>query len=364
MRTRIRLARNVCVVSAAAVIALAPAATAGATGSHEAVVSPPIVSGLAGPLQFEVSHGRILVGQSFSGTVSRVDRDGSVTDLFNEPGTDGVASGLFGSTITTFTDGVGPDAPPGSVPQGELRLHTRSGRTITIADLHAFEEKHNPDGDQQYGFQDLSDECAAQLPPDAGILPYDGIAESHPYAIASTFGGWYVADAGANTILFVSWFGTVHAVATLPPQPPVVLSAEAAAANELPPCVAGSSYVAEGVPTDVEIGRNGLLYVSALPGGPEDPSLGARGAVYTVNPWTHRVRRIGSGLAGAANVAVSPRGTVYVSELFGGQVSRLVNGHPVPVAQVDSPSGLEWSEGKLYAGIGTFGPGQIVTIQP
>lgn len=363
MRNKFRLGRSFCAVSIAATLALGPAASAGAE-AHEAVVSPPIVSGLAGPLQFEVSHGRILVGQSFSGTVSMIGTDGTVTDLFNDPGTDGVARGGFGSTVTTFTSGVGPGAPPGAVPQAELRLRTRSGRTLTIADLRAYEERRNPDRRQDYGFVGLSEECAAQLPPDMGILPYKGIVDSHPYAIATTFGGWYVADAGANDILFVSWLGTVHTVATLPPEPPVVVSAEAAEANQLPPCVVGASYVAEAVPTDVEIGRNGMLYVSALPGGPEDPSLGARGAVYTVNPWTRRVRRIGSGFAGAANLAVSPKGTVYVSELFGGQVSKLVNGRPVPIAMVDTPSGLEWADGKLYAGVGTFGPGQIVTIQP
>ena len=55
---------------------------------------------------------------------------------------------------------------------------------------------------------------------------------------------------------------------------------------EAPACVVGEEYAFEPVPTDVEFGPDGWLYVSSLPGGPEDASLGARGAVFRVNPWT------------------------------------------------------------------------------
>jgi hypothetical protein len=142
------------------------------------------------------------------------------------------------------------------------------------------------------------------------------------------------------------------------------VTAEAAAANQLPDCVVGTTFIAEPVPTDVELGPNGQLYVSTLPGGPEDPSLGARGSVYRINPWSGRVRQVATGFAGAVNLAVSPSGTIYVSELFGNQVSKVVGDHGVPVASVPSPSGLEWSHGKLYAAINSLDAGQIVTITP
>ena len=96
-------------------------------------------------------------------------------------------------------------------------------------------------------------------------------------------------------------------VAVLPAQAPLVVSAEAAAANQLPDCVVGSTFIAEPVPTDVEIAGDGSLYVSTLPGGPEDPSLGARGSVYKVNPFTGRTTQIATGLAGAMNLAISPQ---------------------------------------------------------
>jgi hypothetical protein len=320
------------------------------------VVSAPIVDGLAGPLQFEVGRdGKVLVAQSFSGTVSTIDRNGTLKDLFNDPGVDGVSAGAFGTVIYTHTDFENGVA--------ELRIHTPWGEK-TIASTSGYENSKNPDAKQAYGLQGLSPECAAQLPPDQGILPYTGTKDSHPYAVTPTLFGWYIADAAANDILFVSWFGQVRTVAVLPAQAPVVVTAEAAASgdNPLPPCVVGSTFIAEPVPTDVEIGPGGNLYVSTLPGGPEDPSLGARGSVYKVSPWGGKVTQIATGFLGATNVAVSPWGQIYVSELFADRVSQVVNGGPSPVASVPSPSGLEWSNGKLYVGSDTFGSGKIQTI--
>lgn len=343
--------------AAVGIVALSVVAAAPASAHRGATVSDPIVDGLAGPLQFEVMRsGKILVGQAFSGTVSVVRRDGSIHDLFNDPGAEGVASGRHGSVIYTNSD-----FETGVI---DLRLRTKSGHVKILGDLIAHEADRNPDRRQRYGLMGLSDECTAQLPPDVGILPYRGIVESHPYAIAATRGGWYVADAAGNDIVFVDWRGNVKTVAVLPAQPPVVVTAAAAAANDLPDCVIGKKFVAEPVPTDVEIGAHGKLYVSTLPGGPEDPSLGARGSVYRVDPRTGRSKRVATGFAGATNLAISPAGTIYVSELFGDQVSKIRHGRAVPVAAVSQPSGLEWSRGKLYVGVDTFGSGKIVTITP
>jgi hypothetical protein len=340
-------------VGIATLVFAATSSTASAHGGAP-VVSDPLVDGLAGPLQIEVSHGKVLIGQSFSGTVSVLERDGTLTNLFNEPGVDGVSFGIWGSVIYTHSDFAN------NIKQ--LKLRTFWGETKVIGRLALHEDTKNPDQGQTYGFQGLSDECAAQLPADAGILPYTGILDSHPYAVTPYWHGWLVADAGGNDILYVDWWGNVKTVAVLPPQEPVLVTEEAALANELPPCVAGSMFIAEPVPTDVEVGRNGSLYVSTLPGGPEDPSFGARGGVYKVNPWSGETKQVASGLAGAANLAISPWGTIFVSELFGNQVSKIVHGGPVPIASLPSPSALEWSNGKLYVATDSFGSGKIQTI--
>jgi hypothetical protein len=338
-----------------AVLVLGATATS-ASAHHGPVVSDPIYDGLAAPLQFEVSNsGKVLVAQSFSGTVSTIDRHGVITDLFNDPGVDGVSAGFHGSVIYTHTD---PDS--GLI---ELRLHTKSGETKTIADIFQHEDTDNPDQGQTYGYQGLTPECAATLPPDFGIVPpYTGIKESHPYAVTPAWHGWYVADAAANDILYVDWRGNVKTVAVLPAQEPVLVTAEIAAAAGVPDCVIGTSFIAEPVPTDVEVGPHGKLYVSTLPGGPEDPSFGARGSVYKVNPWNGDVKQIATGLAGATNLAISPWGTIFVSELYANQVSMIVHGAPVPVASLTAPTGLEWARGKLYVGTDSFVSGKIQTI--
>jgi hypothetical protein len=332
------------------------ATSASASAHHGPVVSDPIYDGLAGPLQFEVSNsGKLLVAQSFSGTVSTISRNGAIEDLFNEPGVDGVSAGFHGSVIYTYTD---PETGA-----AELRMHTKSGNTHTIADIAEHENTENPDQGQTYGYEGLTLECAATLPPEFGIVPpYSGIKESHPYAVTPAWHGWYVADAAANAILYVDWRGNVKTVAVLPAQEPVVVTAEIAAAAGVPDCVVGTILTSEPVPTDVEVGPNGKLYVSTLPGGPEDPSFGARGSVYRVNPWNGNVTQIATGLAGATNLAISPWGTIFVTELYANQVSKIVHGAPVPIASLPAPTGLEWARGKLYVGSDSFVSGKIQTI--
>ena len=117
--------RNRVIVAATAAVStlVLVAGTASATAKAPAVVSPPIVEGLAGPLQFEVGdNGHVLVAQSFSGTVSAVNRKGEIKDLFNDPGVDGVAAGPWGSVLYTHTDQEGGAA--------ELRLRTKEGRRL------------------------------------------------------------------------------------------------------------------------------------------------------------------------------------------------------------------------------------------
>jgi hypothetical protein len=157
--------------------------------------------------------------------------------------------------------------------------------------------------------------------------------------------------------------GRISTVAVLPPIP-FVVTAEVAAGLGLPDCVVGKTYNFEPVPTDVELGPNGLLYVTSLPGGPEDESLGARGSVFSVNLATGSVTKVAGGFLGATNLAISPNGTIYVAELFGNRISRVSGGGAVPVVDVPSPAGLEWANGKLYATVDVFGNGSVVTITP
>ena len=352
-----RRASAVAVLTVIALLVASPAASA-----HQAP-GPlrQVASGLAGPLQIDVSRGRILAGQSFSGTISTIDPLGRVTDLANDTGVDGVAWGRGSTVLFTHTDDSRVDAQ--GVAEAELRALDHRGHLSTIADLRAYEEANNPDAGNSYGFQGLSPSCLASLPPDPTFAPYEGLLDSHPYALAVSHRTTYVAEAAGNDILGVDRHGAVSTVAVLPPQP-VVISAPAAAAAGLPGCVAGATYNFEPVPTDVEVGWDRMLYVTTLPGGPEDGSTGANGSVYRINPSTGQTTRIATGFSGATNLAISPFGNIYVSELYANRISRVHHGLPQPVVDVPSPAALEWRAAKLYIGADVFGPdGKIYTYR-
>ena len=255
--------------------------------------------------------------------------------------------------------------PPDNSPITANLSKVRKGSSSVVADLLAYEAANNPDQINTYGFVGITSECAAKVPTDEGPPPtYTGIIESHPYASAATRKGVYVADAAGNDVLQVSRKGNVRTVAVLPPQP-LVVTAELAEGQKLPDCTIGLTYNFEPVPTDVEVGKDGWLYVTTLPGGPEDPSFPPRGGVWKVNPWNGDATQLAGGLAGATNLALGRHGTIYVSELFAGRVSRIDHGTVTPLIDLPSPAALEYHHGKLYVGYDVFEPkgnGKVGTI--
>lgn len=203
----------------------------------------------------------------------------------------------------------------------------------------------------RYGFEDLPDSCAAQLPPDVPAS-YTGTVDSHPYGIALSGDTVYVADAGANSIVAVdSDSGEAKTVAVLPPRP-YVITAEVATALNLPVCVVDHSYAFEPVPTDVAVGPDGWLYVSVLPGGPEDLGLGARGAVYRVNPDNGRVRLFADDVMSPTGLAMDDDGNVYVASLFGAGVIRIgCSGEQTAVLTGKLTADVALRDSTLYATI-------------
>jgi len=174
--------------------------------------------------------------------------------------------------------------------------------------------------------------------------------DSHPYAVAALpHDAWVVADAGGNDLLKVDKDGRITVVSVLPRQPSTI-TAEAAAGLGLPDCVVGAVYNFEAVPTDVEVAPNGRLIVSLLPGGPEDPSLGARGSVVSVNPRSGNATKLATGLLGGTNVALGPNGKIFYSELFAGKIGVIEHGKARTYVELGSPLGLTYFKGALYAG--------------
>ncbi|MDQ3326689.1 MAG: ScyD/ScyE family protein [Actinomycetota bacterium] len=330
------------------VLPLAATATA-------APVSAPLATGLDSPLGLAVgSDGTVYVAQSFAGMLTAIDKNGTRTVAQeDEAGIAGVDARGAGTLVYTTSAG----SEEGGVTAASLKRVLPNGRTRTLADVLAYETENNPDKVNSYGFLDLGAECKATLPPFIPGDPYDGEVDANPYSVLTVPGGWVIADAAGNDLLRVSPNGQVRTLAVLPAQP-VVITADMAAEFELNDCVVGKTYNAEPVPTDVEMGPDGMLYVSLLAGGP------APGAVYRVDPRTGAAALLAGGFAGATGLAVAPDGTVYVAELFGGQISKIVGGGPQQVAEVPFPAALEWANGMLYATIDVFGDGKVVTITP
>ena len=242
----------------------------------------------------------------------------------------------------------------------------RAGHADVVADLSGYEQSANPDAGQTYGIVAGGNPCAEAVLEQLSGLPatYTGVLDSHPYAVSWLGrGAWAVADAGGNDILRVSASGHVSTIGLVPPQP-VTLTAEMVAGLGAPDCLVGVTYAFEGVPTDVERDSHGALWVTTLPGGPEDPSLGARGSLYRMNPHTGSAHRMATGFLGATDVAIAPNGTAYVTELFAGKVTRLAHGHRGTLKEIASPLSVEVKGDALY--VGTLGEidestGEVIT---
>ncbi|MFE5309371.1 ScyD/ScyE family protein [Isoptericola sp. NPDC056573] len=356
--------RRALTAAAAAATALLLAAGPAAAHGGKPAPKPPTVTdvatGLVSPLSAAAgAKGTNYVTQNFAGLLTEVDRRGRTSVLHASANGEEVGGVSYRDRRLAFTetlidDQQGPVAS--SIKTLRLDRHGNPvGQARTLADIRAYENANNPDGDVTYGFRDVDQSCLDQAPPDGIPVLYQGIQDSHPYATTQARGTTFVADAGMNAILSVSDRGRVRTVAVLPAQPAVV-TAEAAAMFGLPDCVVGETYWFEPVPTDVEIGPWGRLYVSTLPGGPEDESLGARGSVYRVNPWTGSVRKVAGGFLSATNLAVSPKGDVYVAEMFGNRISTVKHGGPRSVVAIDVPGAVEWSGKGLLATANAFDP--------
>lgn len=357
----------------ATLLALATVATliapASAHGHGPKVTT--VAEGLAGPLGLAVDGmGTVYVGESFAGLLTRIDRHGNRSTVVEDDGPDfyevaGVALGPLGglSWVETYYEApADPDGEPGPALASNLAARLRNGTEVRVASLFDFEASTNPDGTSVYGFQDLDPACAATLPDFIPPGPYEGVVDSHPYALARTLGGWVVAEAAGNAILHVSWSGRVRTVAVLPPVPQVVTD-EIAAENGLDDCVIGETYVGEPVPTDVEIGKDGHYYVTTLPGSPEAPGAGA---LWRVNRHTGKVRLIADGFSGAVDLAIARDGTMYVAELFADRISKVDrHGRVRTYVSIPMPGAVEFrpnGKGPLYATSGVFGPGSVVKI--
>lgn len=356
-----RLALLACMAASAAAIASAgPAAASAKTPDYDV-----LAGGFVSPLHVTAGPGKsVLVSQDFAGKLTRIDRDGSTEDLSTDTpqGWEVAGADTRGST-TYFLESVGAGQGDPAGLHGYLKSIDARGDVETIADFADYERSHNPDGDQHYGFgDDVSAQCLAawpEFPPPS----YKGIVDSHPYALAVRDNTAYVADAGMNAVLKVNLkTGDIDTVAVLPPRPAVVPAGLRIPTDmmgntvEVPACVVGHEYAFEPVPTDVGIGPDGMLYVTSLPGGPEGPELGARGAIFRINPWNGDTDLWAEDILSPTGLAVAGNGDVYVASLFGGEILKFTcDGDRSQFLAVNMPADVDISGHTLYATIDALG---------
>lgn len=321
----------------AGVAALAAGALVGATPAHAAAPAPTVLAkGLVAPLSLAVNGDNVVYfSGSFTGQLFRMAPGKEPKVVFARKNVHEVEGISTKGKATYF------------LADTKLMRRAADGFVSKIADLGAYEADANPDGDTSYGFVNgTSQECLDAWPTDNPDFPpaqYTGIVESHPYATAVDGSTIYVADAAGNSILKVQG-GEVSTVAVLPPVP-VTISEEMAAGLGIPDACVGQTYRFEGVPTDIEVGFNDLLYVSSLPGG----EVPGEGSVLAVDPTDGSATKVVGGFSGATGVAVSGDGTIYVSQLFAGEVTVIAPGsEPASFAHVANPAAVEIKGNRLF----------------
>lgn len=339
----------------AALAAVALVATASPASADETLISD-----LAGPLGLSVGDdGTIYVTEAFGpGRLIALDKHGRMRVRVEEPGTELAGVDAAGKGRVVYTQTIfGPD----EIPVDALLARVIGGKTRMLASTQSFEEANNPDAGNTYGLiGSTNEDCLAQVEA-IGFPPvYTGIVESHPYAVAIDGPGYVVADAAANAILEVSGSGSVSTLAVLPPIPQVI-SPETANDNGVPAC-AGETFVGEPVPTDVEVGGDGYLYVSLLPGFPENPGAGQ---VWKISRSTGAMTLVADGLFTPVDIAIGADGTIYAAELFASQISTISGGVVSPYMALDTPGAIEIArDGTIYATTNVFGNGSVVKLTP
>jgi hypothetical protein len=342
--------------AASLTVALAPSAAA----EEAPRWSRTLTDQVGAPFGIAVHKDQVYVADGATATVSRIKGDGSLATIATASPSGDVAG------IDLNADGTSLAYTATDFAAGTATLTIKTeGKPDVVADLRAHEENKNPDGKVTYGLRPGASQCAKDFAEAATQLPatYTGIVDAHPYAVASLGdGSWVVADAGANALLKVNGNGRVSTLAVLPAQR-LTFTADMAAAIGAPDCIVGETYRFEAVPTDVEVGPDGKLWVTTLPGGPEDPSLGARGALYSVT-MSGRSTRVASGFLGATNVAVAPNGSAYVTELFAGKISKVgQNGNVSDWASLPGALAVEVKGEHVYAAtIGDMASGAPGTV--
>jgi len=240
---------------------------------------------------------------------------------------------------------------------GDL-ISTPAGKAApkAIADLGAFEAAHNPDRGAGPG-------------PKLGNRSID----SDPYAFTPYRGGFAVADAGANDLLWVSPKGTISVLAVFPTQTEKLTKALGKAMGA-PPIMRSISV--QSVPTSVVVGPDGALYVGELTARPFQPG---KARIWRL-AWGEKASLYASGFTNIADLAFVGKNLLVLGIADRGLFDRRSTGALIRLTPTGKrtvlasaglvyPTGLAVGNGSIYiANYGVYpgkGPGphgQVVSL--
>jgi hypothetical protein len=249
-----------------------------------------------------------------SGTIDRITPQGAVTHVVTglpsvgNPGGGSASGGVADVHVVNGkiygvvqnqnidpTTGQQTYGPAGAL-LGDLVSAPLSGGTATsVASFGPYEAANNPDHGAGSGG------------------PRNPAIDSDPYALVPYNGGFAVADAAANDILFVNAAGQISTLAVLP---------------LIPEPTSGGTVMAQPVPTSLAVGPDGALYVGEL-GGVGGPGTGNDVGdvnVYRIAPGgTPTV--YASGFTMIGSIAFDQAGRLLVMEI---DTAGILDPSPVP----------------------------------
>jgi hypothetical protein len=229
-------------------------------------------------------------------------------------------------------------------------------RPKVIANLTAYEVAHNPDHGAGPGLR-------------FGDPPID----SDPYAFVAYRGGFAVADAAANDLLWIGPRGTISLLAVFPTQ---TVPLTKAVAKQIGAPATMSSIVVQSVPSSVTVGPDGALYVGELTG---LPFARGRARVWRVVPG-HKPSIYASGFTNISDLAFDRSNLLVLEMSVGGLLDSTSPGALIRVAPggkrlllasagLDHPAGLAVGARSIYIsnngvfpGAGSGKTGELVSV--
>jgi hypothetical protein len=259
------------------------------TPSSECVTSPePMCINKSGAIDRITPWGH--VSTVLAGLPS-LSSEGQATGPAQARFVNGALEVLFQDTGINTETGAAPFGTAGTFLGDLVRFPVfLKGSPLIQAQFGPFEAANNPDKGEGSG-PELGQESAI---------------DSDPYSFVPYHGGYAVADAAADDVLFVSPSGHVSVLAVLP-----TISETAPPGTFGPEQTTSVPVQAQPVPDSIAVGPDGALYVGELGGFPFNTGTSS---VYRL-AWGHAPTVVASGFTAIGDIAFDPTGRLLVLEI-------------------------------------------------